>query len=66
MGFRLVASGGEGGDRPSILRAGEQAGADWIVRGPCASGEIDPTTGKVEEQDLRFSDATFRALLARL
>jgi hypothetical protein len=66
MGFRVVASGCEGGDCPSFHRDGEHDGADWIVRGPCASGEIDRTTGKVKELDLRFPDGMFRAMLAQL
>jgi hypothetical protein len=66
MDLRMVASGCDGGDCPSFHRDGEREGADWIVRGPCASGEIDSATGRVKEQDLRFSDATFRMMLAQL
>lgn len=66
MNYLLVASTCDGGDCPSLHRDGDAVGADWIVRGPCASGEIDPTTGKVREVDLRYPDATWRALLAQL
>lgn len=66
MTYRLVASSCDGGDCPSLHRDGDTKAADWIVRGPCASGEIDPATGKVREVDLRFTDATWRALLAEL
>lgn len=66
MDYLLVASTCDGGDCPSLHRDGDAPGADWIVRGPCASGEIDPATGKVREIDLRYTDATWRALLAQL
>ena len=66
MVYQLVASGCDGGDCPSLHRDGNSATADWIVRGPCASGELDPATGNVRETDLRYSDATWRALLAQL
>jgi hypothetical protein len=57
MSLRLLASGCDGGDCPSIHL--DEDTREIIVRGPDAA---DPSI----ERDLRYSAETWRALLAQL
>ena len=58
MSYRLVATECKDGDCPSI-RIDDALNGDVIVRGP---DDTDPSV----ERDIRFSAATWRALLAQL